>query len=571
LALRSEFVRTSFRVILAMPSDHRLHPSSILFALAGSLRAFLLPAVFLMLTSRSAPQSSDPTTWGPAGWMNRWMPGDFAIANWQFWIMLFLIPATVMALARYVSFRLRYEGTELVISSGILFRNERHVPYARIQNLDAVRNVAHRLFGVAEVRVETGGGQTPEATISVLHERVFEEMRRRVFAGRALVVAEETELATQDSAETEGESGRRSAEREGDPPSLRVGETSHTLLHLPTRELLLNGLLDNRGMVLIATAWGVLWEAGLLGVVSDRLASGIFRRGFVRETARELATGDILAFLVRVVVIAIGIIAVLALVRVISMVWSVMRLHDFRLSRVGDDLRTEYGLLTRVTATIPLKRVQSLTVRETPLQRLVDRMAVRVETAGGHGSPHNGQPKQPREWLAPIIRQSAVPALVREVLPGFAFDGFDWQPLHPRAFRRAIKPALLISLITAMPFVYFFGWAGLVVLAITAPLLSAVTWAHIRYTQWAATGDTLILRTGWLWRQVTVVPIAKIQVVGRVESPFDRRAAMAGVRVDTAGSASPAHRISIPYLARETAAALYERLATQTAQTAFRW
>jgi hypothetical protein len=46
---------------------------------------------------------------------------------------------------------------------------------------------------------------------------------------------------------------------------------------------------------------------------------------------------------------------------------------------------------------------------------------------------------------------------------------------------------------------------------------------------------------------------------------------MAGVRVDTAGSASPAHRISIPYLARETAAMLYERLAAQTAHTAFRW
>src|SRR5262245_36644671 len=121
-----------------MPSDHRLHPSSILFALAGSLRAFLLPAVFLVFTSRRPSEPSDPPGWGPAAWMNRWMPGDFEIANWQFWILLFLIPATIAAVVRYFTFRLRYEGTELVISSGILFRNERHVPYARIQNLDAV-------------------------------------------------------------------------------------------------------------------------------------------------------------------------------------------------------------------------------------------------------------------------------------------------------------------------------------------------------------------------------------------------------------------------------------------------
>ena len=117
--------------------------------------------------------------------MNRWTPGDIEIANWQFWLLLFLIPSTIAAVARYLSFRVRYEGTELVIRSGLLFRNERHVPYARIQNLDAVRNVAHRLLGVAEVRVETGGGQAPEATIRVLHETVFEEMRRRIFEGRA--------------------------------------------------------------------------------------------------------------------------------------------------------------------------------------------------------------------------------------------------------------------------------------------------------------------------------------------------------------------------------------------------
>jgi len=141
-----------------MPSDHRLHPSSIVFALAGSLRAFLVPAVVLILTSgRSSPQASDPG-WGPTRWMNRWIPGDFEIANWQFWLLLFLIPTTIAALVHYFTFRLRYEGTELVISSGILFRNERHVPYARIQNLDAVRNIVHRLLGVAEVRVETGGG-----------------------------------------------------------------------------------------------------------------------------------------------------------------------------------------------------------------------------------------------------------------------------------------------------------------------------------------------------------------------------------------------------------------------------
>jgi putative membrane protein len=533
-----------------MPSDHRLHPSSILFALGGSLRAFALPALFLLVTSgRSSPERAGGGASGPARWMNRWIPGDFEIANWQFWMLLFLIPSIVVALARYFSFRLRYEGRELVIRSGIIFRNERHVPYERIQNLDAVRNIVHRLLGVAEVRVETGGGQAPEATISVLHETVFEEMRRRIFEGRQRANAT---VVDQPHA----------------TPAAAPVVDARTLLHLPLRELLLNGLLDNRGLIAVAAAYGVLWEAGLLRVVRGRLAGEWFRPRLLRDTLQSLAAGN-LPSLRSVALLFLGIGGLLVVVRVFSMAWAVLRLHEFKLARVGDDLRTEYGLLTRVTATIPLKRVQTLTIHEAPLQRLARRVSVRVETAGGHGRDPGEGLKQPREQLAPIIRQSAVPALLREVLPVVDLSALEWQPLHPRAFRRAIKPAMLIAIITAVPFVVGFGWNGLTVLWFTLPWLGLASWAHVRHTQWAVTDEVIALRSGWLWRYMTVAPIAKIQTVSVVESPFDRRAAMSGLRVDTAGGRL--HQIRIPYLARETSRTLYDRLAAQIGQTSFRW
>ena len=87
--------------------------------------------------------------------------------------------------------------------------------------------------------------------------------------------------------------------------------------------------------------------------------------------------------------------------------------------------------------------------------------------------------------------------------------------------------------------------------------------------QWAATEDVIAFRSGWLWRQVTVAPVVKVQAVTCHESPFDRRNAMASVQVDTAGGRLL--QISIPYLSRETARALYEQLSSQAAQTAFRW
>ena len=257
--------------------------------------------------------------------MNRWTPGDFEMANWQFWLLLFLIPSTIAAVARYLSFRLRYEGTELVIRSGLIFRNERHVPYARIQNLDAVRNLAHRLLGVAEVRVETGGGQAPEATISVLHETVFEEMRRRIFEGRARGQAGAQQPETPEAAVPAGRIANAAA-----PAAAR-------------------GAAQRRCSTTAACCWWARPTAccgrrGCFAASGIRLARGAYGPGLVRDTAQTIAAGGVPS-LTRIAVLLVGVVGFLVLVRLLSMIWSGVRLHDFRLSRVGDDLRTEYGLL----------------------------------------------------------------------------------------------------------------------------------------------------------------------------------------------------------------------------------
>ena len=68
-----------------------------------------------------------------------------------------------------------------------------------------------------------------------------------------------------------------------------------------------------------------------------------------------------------------------------------------------------------------------------------------------------------------------------------------------------------------------------------------------------------------------VAPMAKIQSVTATESPFDRRAMMASVSIDTAGGIMALPQMRIPYLARDTALELAAQLSTKAAQTTFRW
>ena len=99
------------------------------------------------------------------------------------------MPYTIVAIVRTLTFRYRYDEHELVIRTGLLSRNERHVPYARIQNVDGVQTVFHRLLKVVDVKVQTAGGNEPEATMSVLPVAAFEQMRQRVFEGRRQAAA----------------------------------------------------------------------------------------------------------------------------------------------------------------------------------------------------------------------------------------------------------------------------------------------------------------------------------------------------------------------------------------------
>lgn len=499
------------------PSERRLHPLSILFGFVDGVRRFALPGIFFLATA------------------------GFAGFAWQLMMLPLALPYLFVSAARYLSFRYRYDPGELVVRSGFLFRNERHIPYARIQNVDGRQNVAHRLLGVMEVRVETGGGQEAEATMSVLPVADFEEMRRRVF-GRS----------------------------EADAPEMPA---ERTLLHLSPRELMLHGFIQNRGFVVIAAILGLLWE---LGPLDDFLGSIFDGKAPTRSSVRGLFSSFFdTSWLPQGIGLTVAaVIALLVVVRLISMVWAVIRLHELRLTRAGEDLRLEHGLLTRVIATVPLRRIQTLTALEGPLHRLFHRAAMKVDTAGGQASPGSETGEESparREWLAPILRREELPGLMREVLPGLDLEAVDWRPAPPRAFKRELKDWVLICLIPMIPLtVLLRGWA-LAALPFLLGLAYAGARGTVRHLAWAVTEDAVLFRSGWLWRKVSVVPFAKIQAVAVHESPFDRRASMARVRVDSAGAGEWSHRVDIPYLPRDTARELFALLEARAAGTELSW
>lgn len=524
-----------------MSSERRLHPLSFLFAIGARIKDFALPLVIVLVTA-----------------------GRSGIQTWQLWLLLFIVPTAVVAIGRTLTFRYRFDEHELVIRSGLISRNERHVPYTRIQNVDGVQTVFHRLLKVMDVKVQTAGGNEPEATMSVLPVAAFEEMRQRVLGRRRA---------------TEGAEAAVHAAPGAAAAAPAPAWAARTLLRLSPRDLLTYGFVEGRGMVVLAAIFGLYWEFGMADrmfpwwspfdetMPSDEPRSRASRRGVFRELVRAASARAGYLF-ESILLAAFALIALLVFVRLLSMVWAAIRLHGFALTRDGDDLRTEYGLFTRVAATIPIGRIQTLTLKEGPLHRLVGRMSARVDTAGGEAG-QNAPPD--RHWLAPIAPRARVPELIREIMPALSLDALEWRPVHPRAFTRKLREALVAAAIGSALAATVLGWRALILFALLVPLTLVHARRASRALGWAMTDDLVAFRSGWLWRQVTVAPLARVQTVAFHESPFDRRHRMASVRVDTAGAGDLSHRIAIPFLGRDVAFTLWRQLAHEAAVRRFRW
>jgi putative membrane protein len=441
------------------------------------------------------------------------------------WLGFAFIPMLAAALWKQHFYRYGLGPRGLVIREGMFFHNIRQIDYARIENLDTERGPLHRLLGVTEVRVETSTGGKPEALIQVLNLQAAEALRAHIFASRV------------------------------DRPEDIAAQDEHVLLHLPAREVITFGLIDNRGMVVVAGLFGLLYESGVIDFVGERVKERVSMQAFDDLIAQGLLLHAALG---------IGaLILALLLVRAFSVALALVTLYDFKLTRVSSDLRARYGLLTRVALTLRLPRIQAVHQTENILHRWFDRVSLRVDLAGdGTSADQNAEARSKVRWLAPVAAPEQATRLISIALPDIDFAAQpEWQSLadgaRRRIFRRSVTWWIVVALVAGFALNMY---VGVSTVAIGVPISWWYARMYVRHTRWALQPDMLLFRSGWLTRKLVIVPRDRIQTVHAVRSPFDRRHAMASVVIDTAGAGPRSEAVRIPYLDEEVATTLARSL-----------
>ncbi|MCC4597519.1 PH domain-containing protein [Xanthomonas campestris pv. phormiicola] len=491
----------------------RLHPWSWLFVLLQHLRHFLLPLLALLVFGGRDGRNDHVDQ-----------------------LLMLLVGSALIAvsLLRYLTYQYRIGRDSLSIRSGWLERSLREIPFARIHNVVVHQSLLHRLFGVAEVRLESAGGTKPEAQMRVLRLDQALALERQI---RHRAHATGTGTAAVDAA-----------------------PASDVLLALPTAEVLRQGLISNRGMVVVVTAFGATYH-----LFPERMVSNA-----IEHYGRQLfgyASHLQLGWMAGAVTVTLMLATLLLIMRVLSMALALLQYHGFRLSESERRLTVERGLLTRLRSSVARRRIQAWTLHEGVLQRLLRRRSLHIDTAVMDG--HGEQGRALKE-LAPLATPAACDALLHRLLPQIAWPPPHWQGIATRCWWRLCLPALcLVPLLCAGLWQAVGAWAALSLLWL--PWSAFKAWRHTQRMGYALDARYVAVRGGWWTRWWRLAEIDKLQALQLTRSPLDRYCGTATLWLDTAGARHGEPPLRVRLVPAADAQALYLQLSHALARRRLRW
>lgn len=217
--------------------------------------------------------------------------------------------------------------------------------------------------------------------------------------------------------------------------------------------------------------------------------------------------------------------------------WPVIKtvgLAGFRSWIENDRVHIEAGVLGRRQTESPLQRIQTLQVRRPPLRRLFGLETVAIVTGDIAVSSEHAVTAGTVAPLEPIGDwRRLAEALIGRVAIG--------EPQLERSSTLMIRRTLLRGAVATMLPAVAAGvltrrwWVGPLILAAGAAIMWVYARARWRVLGWAHDERHLMVRRGVFARQLSVVPVQKVQDVTVRQTFFQRRLGIATVEVDTAG------------------------------------
>lgn len=306
---------------------HRLHPLSPLVR-SGRAAVGVLAIVAISASGQFGPDGSHLYDWAVA------------------------VLVVLAAVVNWLVTRWKLDGATLRIETGLLRRDSRQLPVARIQAVDVVRPFLARALGLAELRVRLAGSSHADGRLAYLPEQAALDLRARLLA----------------------------AHHGLDPATPEPGE--RILASVP------NGRL--------------------VGSVAASPAS-LLAALLVAEVVAILVSPKVFAAVGSTLVVSLITLAPLVWRRIATE-------YGFTIAQSPDGIRIRRGLLGTVAETIPLRRVQAVRMVEPVLWRPLGWCRLEIDVAGSPGRDHADGSGRMRKTLLPVGYREPAWELMRLVI-----------------------------------------------------------------------------------------------------------------------------------------------------------
>lgn len=566
------------------PGPHRLHPSYVALSALRAIASIILVAFISMLSILSTLTIAAETL--------------FFVVVIALSIIVLLVLVAVFSYLSYKRFLWEITDNDIHIYSGIIFKQQVHIPFQRVQSIDFQAGIIERILGIVKLKIETAGGAANKATlIPALKLNQAEALRSEVFARKQVSVRQQETALQQKIAEKRAaqtvaaaprfdpQTGQPLVPAEPQPAAPRFDPQTGALLApaalgaadsfvrevgdetaklrgvfaesyeesavveyeygLTAKELLLSAISSDNNAVVFVVLIGLVSQASQI--------VGLFGLEGVAEQAVNYAFNHYL-----LPTIIGGAIFIFVLTFVLGIISTLVTYGGFKVRRRGGRIEVEHGLLARQYRGVAVTRVQSIEVKEGFIRRRFGYAQLKlltVDTIDPGSSQQNGAAAQSAGLLIhPFVKRDRIEGILAGLTPEF-----DARPSQaefkslPKVSRRrsinrlAVWPTLLyaaLSVVITLILVLVPGVPQNLVSPILFALWGLVAFLFIlhlgaallwyRHAAYACTSSVLTIRQGSYGQVTTIIPRKKIQWAKTHQNPFQRLSKVATISATTA-------------------------------------
>lgn len=421
---------------------------------------------------------------------------------------------------------------DIRVESGIVSRAARSVPYERIQDVSLEQKFLPRLFGLVEVKFETGAGGADDLKLSYLTEAQGEALRRLIRERR------EDEAGDLPAVAVPGEAVPAPAE-----------ESSEVLFAMDGRRLSTFGLFEFSLAVFAVLGGAAQYLDDFAGIElwDPKLWAGLAQS----QQGKIAALGPMAQALSAVA----GIAALLVVGSATGLVRTALRDWGFVLERTARGFRRRRGLFTRTDVVMPRHRVQAVEIGTGLVRYRFGWHGLKfVSLAQDAGSSsHVVAPFAQMEEIEPIIRAAGL-------APPDA--GLEWRQAS-RAYRN--DTALIeggIFALLAVPVAIFAPLPFVVVPLALATFFAGANLYAWQFHRHALSASQLFGRRGLLSPRTQIASRVKLHSVEIAQGPLARRRGYATLHLGLAGGTFAISGLPLER-ARELRGAILHSIAAQ--------